>query len=96
MENSFAEKDLGVLVDNKVNISQQCAPAAMKVNDILIWIRQNIGSRCKDKILPLYSALVRSHLKCYVQFCAPQNEREVYSLERIQWRTVNVIKELNI
>jgi len=35
VENSFADMDLGVLVDTKLNLRNQCALVAMKTSGIL-------------------------------------------------------------
>lgn len=66
MEISFAEKDLGVLVDIKLNISQQHAFATEKVNGILGCIREIIASRSREVIFLFYSVLVRPHLELCV------------------------------
>ena len=63
LENSFAEKDLGVFVDSKLTINQQCALAARKANGILGCVRKSIANGISKVILPLYSALVRLHLE---------------------------------
>jgi len=93
LKRSSAEKDPGVLGDNGLAMSQQCALVVKKANGILEYLKKSVSSRLREVILPLYSTLVRPHLQYYIQFCALQFGKD-RDLLGIQWRAIKMIKGL--
>jgi len=77
---------MGVLVDEKLDMTRQCVLAAQKANRIPGCIKRSVVSREREGILPLCSALVRPHLESCIQLWSPQYRKDMDLFEQAQSR----------
>ena len=83
---------MGVLIDEKLDMSEQCELAAQKANCVLGCIKKRGGQQGEGGDCPLYSALVRPRLEYCIQAWGPQYRKDMKLLERVQKRAAYMIK----
>ena len=94
LETTSEERDLGVLVDDKLGFDNHIRTIVKKANRMLGLIR--IGFSCLDKeiFMNLYPVLVRPLLEYCVQVWTPYKRKFVNLLEGVQRRATKLVPEL--
>ena len=89
MGRCLAIRDLGVPVNIKLNVSQQCAQAAREANCPIECSEHGIASWVREGIVPLCSALLQPHLEHWVHCWATQNIKDIKLWECVQSRALD-------
>ena len=94
LEESQKEKDVGVIINNKLTPFDQCAQAAKRANQALGMLKRSFKFRDMNIWPRLYKAIVRSKLEYCNTIWRPTTKRDREVLERVQKRAMSCIHGL--
>ncbi|KAF7250326.1 RNA-directed DNA polymerase from mobile element jockey [Varanus komodoensis] len=94
LESSTCERDHRVLVDCRINMSQQCDVVVKRANATLGCIARTVASGLREVLLPVYTTLVCPQLEYCVQFWAPHYRKDIARLESVQHRATRLVAGL--
>ena len=94
LENSSAEKDIGVIIQDSLKPSLHCAKAAAKANAVLGQISRAVLYRDSDTFVRLYIVYVRPILEYCIQAVGPYLEADKQCLEKVQMRAVRMVSNI--
>lgn len=89
-----AEKDIGVVVDNKLTFSAHLAEKINKANKIVGIIRRTFIYLDPTIFKALYTALIRPHLEYANQIWCPHLVKDVEAVENVQRRATKLVPQL--
>ena len=88
------EKDLGVLIDNKLDFGKHINSIVGRANRVLEMIRISFACLNIQMFLNMYTALVRPLLEYCVQVWSPYKIGQIKLLERVQRRATRLVPQL--
>ena len=94
LESTKAEKDLGVTIDDQLDLGKHIRNIVAKANRVLGLIKISFACLDKSMFLNLYPVLVRPHLEYCVQVWSPSKKKYIKLLERVQRRATKLVPEL--
>jgi hypothetical protein len=86
-----SERDLGVIIQKDLKVSQQCSKVVKTANSILGMINRSFTYKTKEIVIQLYKSLVRPHLDYCIQAWRPHLIKDINLLESIQHRVTRMI-----
>ena len=91
LEETVAEKDLGVFIDNNLTFDKHITEAIKKANTKLAMIKRTFVYLDRDLLTPLFTSLVRPLLEYGNIMWSPSLQHHIKSIEAVQHRATRLI-----
>ena len=95
MQVSEAEKDVGVIIDNKLRFDQHISEKVNKANAIVGALRRSFEYLDKGIFIQLYKALIRPHMEYAQSIWSPYRKRDIDIIENVQRRATKMVPGLS-
>ena len=89
------EKDIGVIIDPNLEFDKHLYFKVSKANSTMAVIRRSFQKLDEDTFVPLYKALVRTHLDYACCIWSPYNQKYKDTLENVQRRATKQINGMS-
>ena len=89
------EKDIGVIVDSKLEFDKHIYQQINKASSIMAVIRRSFITLNVTNFTPLYKALVRSHLEYASCVWSPYKQKYKQAIEKVQRRATKQLPGMN-
>ena len=96
LEEVEEEKDLGVLIHRTLSVSNNCAVAVKKANQMAGHIYRTVTHKSIQTVVPLYKALVRPHLEYCSLVWSPYPKKDILSIENGQRRVTKTSPSIHL
>lgn len=90
-----SEKDLGVIVDNKLLFREHMSTKVATANKVLGLIFRTFTYMDQDMFVSLYKSLVRPHLEYATPVWTPLYKKDSIALENVQRRATRLVSSLS-
>ena len=80
------QKDIGVIIDSNLEFDKHINQKINKANSIMAVIRRSFTTLNQHNFVPLYKALVRSHLDYAISIWSPYKQKYKDAIENVQRR----------
>ena len=90
----YSEKDLGVTFESTLRFNKHILNCVNKANRMLGLIKRSFSFMDKEMFLPLYKAMIRSHLEYAMVVWSPFLKKNIFLIENVQRRTTKIVKSI--
>ena len=88
------QKDIGVIIDSNLEFYKHINQKINKVNSIMALIKRSFTTLNQHNFVPLYKALVRSHLDYAISIRSPYKQKYKDAIENVQRRTTKQLPSM--